>query len=96
LYVRSLSERKIPAVQETLKKSDQINEYILTSLRTDNGCNMDILKGDFQYDLNTRHGGYIRQLQSHNLVSLQPPHLRLTEAGRLLADKIASDLFLIE
>lgn len=96
LYVRSLSERKIPAVQETLKKSDRINEYILTSLRTDTGCNLDTLKRDLHYDLVTLHGGYIQQLQNHNLVSLQPPHLRLTKAGRLLADRISSDLFLIE
>lgn len=96
LYVRSLSEGTIPAVQETLKRSDQINEYILTSLRTDNGCNLDLLKRDFHYDLSTLHGGYIQLLQDHNLVYFQPPCLRLTEAGRLLADKISSDLFLIE
>jgi len=95
-YVRSIREKKIPALHEVLRQSDQINEYILTSLRTDNGCNLETLKRDFHYDLITLHGGYIRQLQTHNLVALQPPHLRLTESGRLLADKISSDLFLIE
>ena len=96
LYVRSLTEKKVPAVQETLKKNDRINEYILTSLRTDNGCNLDTLKHDFDYDLIKLHREYIEQLQRHDLARFQPPHLRLTAAGRLLADKISADLFLIE
>lgn len=96
LYVRSISERKIPSVREVLKQSDQINEYILTSLRTADGCNLDTLARDFSYDLLSLHGGYIRELQNHHLITLDPPHLRLTEAGKLLADKISSDLFLIE
>ena len=95
-YVRALREGKIPSASEVLKRSDRINEYILTSLRTDTGCNMELLKRDFDYDLLTVHREYIRSLQNHNLVSLQSSHLTLTEAGRLLADKISSDLFLIE
>lgn len=95
-YVRSIAEKKVPSVREVLKQSDQINEYILTSLRTEDGCNLDTLNRDFSYNLLTLHGAYIRDLQNHHLVTLDPPHLRLTEAGKLLADKISSDLFLIE
>ena len=96
LYVRAIREQKIPSVIEVLKRSDQINEYILTSLRTCEGCNMQTLKHDFNYDLISTHGDYLAELQKRNLVSLQPPRLILTEAGRLLADKISSDLFLVE
>lgn len=96
LYVRSITEKKIPSVTEVLKRSDQINEYILTSLRTCEGCDLQKLKQDFNYDLITEHGKYISELQNRNLISLQPPRMKLTEAGRLLADKISSDLFLIE
>jgi oxygen-independent coproporphyrinogen III oxidase len=95
-YVRSIKEGKIPADKEVLKKGDRINEYILTTLRTDNGCNLSLLKRDFDYDVLTLHGGYLRELQDHHLVSLADGQLKLTEAGRLLADKISSDLFLIE
>src|SRR5687767_11606374 len=74
----------------------QKNEYILTTLRTEHGCSLAILKSNFAYDVLTLHGGYLRELENHNLISLVDQHLKLTEAGRLLADKIASDLFLIE
>jgi oxygen-independent coproporphyrinogen III oxidase len=96
LYVRSLKKGKIPAEEETLKRTDHINEYILTTLRTATGCNLDLLKRDFDYDLLSLHGGYLRELQKHQLISLHDHYLKLTESGRLLADKIASDLFLIE
>lgn len=96
LYVRSIREHRIPYETEVLKRSDQINEYILTALRTDRGCDLDALKQNFNYDLLGRHAAYIRELESHNLVSLQHSRLTLTHAGRLLADKISSDLFLLE
>lgn len=96
LYVASVNEGKIPAETEVLKKGDHINEYILTTLRTDTGCSLEKLKRDFDYDLLKLHGGYLRELQNHNLVSFEDQYLRLTDTGRLLADKISSDLFLVE
>jgi len=96
LYVRSIKEGKIPAETDVLKKGDRINEYILTTLRTDTGCSLEKLRRDFDYDLLTLHGRYLDELQNHKLVSFEDQHLRLTQAGRLLADKISSDLFLIE
>src|SRR5690606_14317683 len=95
LYVRALKEKKVPAAAESLSRSARVNEYILTTLRTDAGCDLAVLKRDFEHDLLHVHNAYLRELQRHNLVDLRDQHLRLTDAGRLLADKIASDLFLI-
>lgn len=96
LYVRALKEKKIPAEAEVLHKEDQINEYILTTLRTDAGCDLDLLKIDFGYDVLSVHESYLRQLENHNLVAVVGQRLKLTDAGKLLADKISSDLFLIQ
>lgn len=96
LYVRAIREQKIPSVIEALTHSDRINEYILTSLRTSEGCNLQTLKQNFDYDLIGVHGTYLAELRNRNLVILQPPRLLLTEAGKLLADRISSDLFLVE
>ena len=95
-YVRALGEKKIPAEIEELKRTDRINEYILTTLRTDTGCDLSALKGRFEYDLLTAQEPYLRDLQRHNLIIFAGQHIRLTNAGRLLADRIAADLFLIE
>ena len=95
-YVRSISEKEVPAEIEELKRLDRINEYILTTLRTDNGCDLSALKRKFEYDLLTAQEPYLRDLQKHNLIIFADEHVRLTNAGRLLADRIAADLFLIE
>jgi oxygen-independent coproporphyrinogen-3 oxidase len=96
LYVRSLKEGKIPAEEETLKRNDRINEYILTTLRTATGCHLETLKHDFDYDVLNLHSAYLRELQNHRLISIDNQYLKLTESGRLLADKISSDLFLVD
>ena len=96
LYIRSLKEKAIPCELEILKREDHINEYILTTLRTSAGCNLEKLKSDFDYDVLTLHDNYLAELLKHNLISLQDSFLRLTERGKLLADKISSDLFIVQ
>ena len=89
-------KKKIPAETEVLKVTDRINEYILTTLRTDTGCNLAFLKNSFDYDVSVLHGEYLRELQINNLVFQEDGFLKLTDAGKLLADKISSDLFSVE
>ena len=95
-YLQSLREGAIPFEKEVLKKNDHINEYILTTLRTNAGCNLANLKHNFGYDLLVHHHEYLLHLEKHQLVTIQHNRLRLTGKGRLVADRICSDLFLIE
>ena len=96
LYVRAIKQGNIPAEEEVLKREDQINEYILTTLRTSAGCDLNVLRTVYGYDVLKLHGGYLKELLKQHLVRLDEDRLHLTETGRLLADKISSDLFLIE
>lgn len=96
LYVRALKEKRVPAEAEVLQREERINEYILTTLRTDDGCDLSILKSDFGYDVLGLHERYLRELENRNLIALVDQRLKLTDAGKLLADKISSDLFLTE
>ncbi len=93
-YIRSLREKIIPFEIEILKREDHINEYILTTLRTDLGCNVEKLRNDFDYDVLKLHGGYLEELKKHKLITLENKTLKLSQAGKLMADKISSDLFL--
>ena len=96
LYVRAIKMKKIPAETEVLQKGEQINEYILTTLRTDDGCDLHFLKSHLGYDVLSLHKRYLQELENHNLIAVVGQHLKLTDAGKLLADKISSDLFLTE
>lgn len=96
LYVRALREKKIPFQAEVLSERDRINEYILTSLRTAAGCELSVLKTDLNCDIEALHGRYLSELEAHKLLEIREGRLRLTPAGRLIADRIASDLFLVD
>jgi oxygen-independent coproporphyrinogen-3 oxidase len=92
LYMRSLQQGVIPFEREVLSQVNIINEYILTTLRTQWGCDLKVLQHSFGDPLLKRKGEYIAQLQQQGLVHLQESTLLLTRAGKLLADKIAEDL----
>ena len=78
---------------EVLTPQDHINEYIMTSLRTQWGCNLDRLKNEHGYDLEQAQSTYLQQLLNRQLAIREGHRLLLTRQGKLLADQIATDLF---
>ncbi len=95
LYIKLLRAGEIPATIETLSREDQINEYLMTALRTVWGCDMDHLKSSFDYDLLKNQEVYIHRATENGLMIRNGNVISLTRAGKMLADKIASDLFLV-
>ena len=92
-YVKSLSQEKIPFEKETLTLENKINEYIFTSLRTSRGCSLAFLKSNYGYELDLIRPAYLQSITEFGYVTLSNQLLVLTRKGKLLADKIASDLF---
>jgi oxygen-independent coproporphyrinogen III oxidase len=95
LYVKAIGEETIPFEREILTREDRVNDYLLTTLRTSWGCNLDTLSAKFNYNLLGEHQNYLNNLLENELAKLDKNSLQLTNKGKLLADKIASDLFLI-
>lgn len=93
IYVRSILNGEVPYEREVLTHENKVNEYIMTSLRTMWGCDLDRLKelGD---DLQVRAGAYLETLMAHKLVTIDGMVMRLTRKGKMVADKIAGDLML--
>jgi oxygen-independent coproporphyrinogen-3 oxidase len=94
LYIASLQQNNIPFEREVLRHEDRVNEYLLTTLRTSWGTDLRLLKNDFNYDVIAAHEAYIKRLLDHKFAVIENDFLKLTQAGKLLADKISSDLFL--
>ena len=95
LYCKALESGQIPATIETLSREDKINDFLLTTLRTSWGTDLKKLANEHQYDLLTIHANYVQKLVENGYASLTNETLILTKSGRLLADKIASDLFMM-
>lgn len=93
LYIQSLSQGKIPFEIETLSRANLINEYLLTTLRTSWGCDLNYLVTHFSFDLSVDRKKEIDQFQLLGLIEGKENVLVLTQKGKLLADKIAADFF---
>ena len=95
-YIQGIKEGKIPFEPIALSTEDQINEYILTSLRTKWGCDVQYLHDRYHVDLLQIHEPYLLKLDKEGMLFLEDDCLILTDKGKLLADKIASDLFIVK
>jgi len=94
-YLKSLEKNSIPATVEVLTKAERINDYLLTTLRTSWGASLVALKENFNFNLMDLHTSYVHSLQENGLAKIENETLILTKAGKLFADKIASDLFVV-
>jgi oxygen-independent coproporphyrinogen-3 oxidase len=92
IYIDSIKKGLIPYEKETLTAVQQLNEYIMTSLRTKEGLHLSGLKKEVSYELRTASRKYVER----GLMVKEGNYLRLTTEGKLLADGIAADLFVIE
>lgn len=95
LYLRAMAEDKLNFEKEVLQPHEQINEYIMTGLRSKWGCDLKKISEDFSYDLYDRNKDYIEDLLARQQAAIQHNHLILTNKGKLLADRIAADLFVV-
>jgi oxygen-independent coproporphyrinogen III oxidase len=93
LYVRSLSEDQLDYEQELLQPRDKLNEYIMTSLRTMEGLDLQYVSENFGKEigvqLENKAGTYIRRHHMEKKVE----KLILTKNGKIFADGIAAALF---
>lgn len=89
IYTESLNKETIPFEIEVLTPQQQLNEYIMTSLRTIEGLNLDIIDEFKKIKLLASARKYIES----GKMSKENDFLKLTKEGKLFADGIASDLF---
>ncbi len=93
-YVASVLERgEVPATTEHLSPLDQANEYLLTTLRTSRGCDLRYLRDELGLNLLADRAAYLGSLLAQGMATLDDDTLRLTDAGKLLADHITLELF---
>ena len=90
--MEALGVGKIPSELETLTETDRLNEYIMTSLRTTWGLDLDRLNtiaAGTKNMLNIAAREYFEKgwIQKNNQI------ITLTQTGKLYADTIAAGLF---
>lgn len=90
-YINALSKGSPDFEIENLSSTDKMNDYLLTTLRTKWGSDLE------KYDLKSHiDENYVGQLIDNRMAKIVDGHLILTKQGMLLADQISSDLFIID
>ncbi len=92
-YLRALEAGTVPTEVEVLTPADRINEYLLTSLRTQWGCDEQVLAGRYDFAFSAQQQQQLSRLVQRQLIVRTDTRWQLTTAGKLFADRIASDLF---
>lgn len=95
-YINALMQNLIPYEKEDLTSHQKFNEYVMTSLRTMEGIDENLIRDHWGEDvlarLNKEINNYVRQ----GLLSFKDHQIKLTKEGKLFADGIAADLFIVD
>jgi oxygen-independent coproporphyrinogen-3 oxidase len=93
-YTKSIDENKIPSELEVLTPSQKLNEYVMTSLRTAEGMDLDLIASKFSNQETLRIEQLLEQkVEKENFIR-RGNKIILTGKGKLFADRIAVELFL--
>ena len=90
IYIESLHKGAIPFEKEVLTTIQQTNEYIMTSLRTSEGLNINRIEENIKPKVIEG----LKKYTGSELLLQQGDFFILTKEGKLLADGIAADLFI--
>ncbi|NML19502.1 radical SAM family heme chaperone HemW [Pseudoflavitalea sp. G-6-1-2] len=93
LYIQSLKAGTVPFEQEILTPVQQVNEYIMTSLRTIEGMNLKIIEAKTDPATAAQILQECAQYLKDGLMKNEDGKLILTPQGKLFADGIAAELF---
>ena len=92
-YMDSIEKGIIPAELENLTEENQINEYIMTSLRTAAGMNLEKITEKFGTAYRSEIENDLARFAENNWIDQSDSLVTLTRNGKLYADHIASGLF---
>ena len=93
LYLASIQKNTILFEIEQLSPIQQLNEYIMTALRTSEGISLDkiqLLGGEIA---SKRLNEEVQKFITIGKIKIKNQHLQLTNEGKFFADGIAAELF---
>ena len=93
LYISSIEEGIVPFESEILSIATQYNEYIMTSLRTIEGCSYKYLREKFGENAVIRTKKIAEHYINKGQLIEQEKFLTATEQGKFFLDGIAADFF---
>jgi len=92
-YYKGISDLRSISEFEVLTAVDQYNEYVMTGLRQTEGIDLNYITDRFKINVLALYPSIVNSYMASAHLQKTDSHLKLTEKGILLADRIASELF---
>lgn len=92
-YINAIEKGIVENETEVLTEIQKLNEYIMISLRTMEGMDLEKIRSIWGEDKITAMEKKLSILKKSNLLHQKDSIIQLTDKGMLMADGIASDLF---
>ncbi len=93
LYIQSLQKNIIPFEEEILTATQQLNEYIMTALRTIEGIDTKYISTKYGEIASCQIQDASSKYKETGKLKIENEKIILTKEGKLFADGIAADLF---
>ena len=91
-YVRAaLAREPIPGTDESLRGAARAGEAAMLALRTNEGVDLDVFRERYGIDFLSSYERSIRELESAGMLEVTTTHVRLTPAGRFLANDVCAE-----
>lgn len=94
-YIKGINLGTVVFENETLTMRDQFNEYLMTSLRTDVGMDIELVKTRFGIPYSDWIITQLKKLDSR-LISIHKNKVNLSQKGKHWADYVTRELFMQE
>ncbi|PCJ82092.1 MAG: coproporphyrinogen III oxidase [Flavobacteriales bacterium] len=97
LYIKALKNGELSFNEEILSQTDKFNEYVMTSLRTMWGIDLEKTKSKFGEKIAEKCKKIAKKHQKEEFFhKIDKNKLILTNKGKLFADQISSDFFIFD
>jgi len=97
LYIKGILTKELPFETEQLSKNDRFNEYVMTSLRTKWGIDKKYVEKEFGNDyLSSILKNIEEYVHNQEVLISEEGIISLSLSGKLLADQIAAELFIVD
>ncbi len=94
-YLEKIKNGLIPSIKETLEINTRYNDYVLTSLRTIWGIDLEYIEQNFSEESGKYCENMAQKYISSGLIEKKDKKLVLSEKGKFIADNIISELLFV-
>lgn len=95
-YIDSICRDELPMEDEQLKLNDRFNEYLMVSFRTSKGVDINYLTEEFGSAIVNTFENTAQDFIAKKWIEKIGGFYKTTQSGKLMADKIAAELFITE